>query len=350
MGSSTFLDVSVSADVSCKSCLCSPSCEESCVEREKHTFSDTDEKATKRNPLEDLEISSSSEEEDSDDFLTFSDIDEKAMKRNPLEDLEISSSSEEEDSDDSLVQELGISFSDVLHAHDNLEPVCVRNLGSDQDENCNHHKTKPLFLATSILDGSSKHTTILCSSVVQPSTLDALEEFSCGTVHNDNISLVETPASAGPLAKKPISALKGSRKKQGKHLTTKLSVKWAPEVYDPPITSSSHTVKGHHRSHRHKTKKDYNTYKYMKGKSSRGSVSERKHTHHRSSSKSLMDPRVLRSQTLGISSRQVLNSSGQSKMEPPERGVIRSPDKIIRASSCYLESLTPIPLPVANAS
>lgn len=319
MGSSTLLDGSVSADVGCKSCLCSPSCAQSCVKREKYTFSD---------------------------------IDEKSMKTNPLEDLEIYSSSEEEDFEYLIDQELGISFSDVLHVLDNLEPLCVENLGSDQNENCNHHKTQPLLLATNILDGSSKHSNILCSTVVQPSTLDTLEEYSCGTMHNDNISMAETPASADRLAKKPISALKGSREKQGKHMTTKLSVKWAPEVYDPPITSSSHTVKGHHRHHRHKSRKDYYTQKYTKGKSSRGGVSERKHTHRRSSSSSLMDPRILRLQAPGSSSsrRQVLNSFAQPKMEPPKRAVIKSPEKVIRGSSCYLESLTPIPLPVAKAS
>ncbi|KAJ6831595.1 transcription initiation factor TFIID subunit 2-like [Iris pallida] len=318
MGSSTFLDGSVSADVGCKSCLCSPSCEESCVKREKHTFSDIDEKSVKTNPPEDLEISSSSEEEDSEHLIDL---------------------------------ELGISFSDVLHVHDNLEPICVGNLGSDQDENSNHHKAQPLLLATGILDGSSKHTTALCSSVLQHSTIDSVEEFSCGTVNNDNISIAETPtpASADPLAKKPISALKGSRVKQGKYLTTKLGVKWAPEVYDPPVTSSSHTVKAQHRHHHHKTKKDYNTHKYTKGKSSRGSVNERKHAYRRSSSSSLMDPRISRSQAPGSSSsRQVRNSFGQSKMEPPELAVLRSPEKTIRGSSCCLESLTPIPLPVAK--
>lgn len=272
---------------------------------------------------------------------TFSDIDEKSMKTNPPDDLEISSSSEEEDSEHLIDQALGISFSDVLHVHDNLEPLCIGNLGSDRDENSNHHKAQPLLLATSILDGSSKHTTVLCSSVVQHSNLDSVEEFSCGTLNNDNV-IAETPAFADPLAKKPISALKGSRRKQGKYLTTKLGVKWAPEVFDPPVTSSSHTVKAHHCRHHHKTKKDYNTHKYTKGKSSRGSVNEQKHTYRRSSSSSLMDLRILRSQALGSSSRQIQNSFGQSKMKPPERAVLRSPGKTIRGSSCCLESPTPI--------
>ncbi|KAI3738414.1 hypothetical protein L2E82_28445 [Cichorium intybus] len=45
-----------------------------------------------------------------------------------------------------------------------------------------------------------------------------------------------------PIASKPVSAIKGSREKRGETPPQKLTVKWAPEVYDPVPTSVSHTV------------------------------------------------------------------------------------------------------------
>lgn len=334
MGNSAPRNRSVSAVIDCKSCLCSHSSEESCVKRERYTS----------------------------DF-------EKSMETNPLDDLEISSSiDQQQELEHWIVEELNASESEVLHVCDNLGPLCVSNLVLDQEENCNYEENQPLLLPTDMLDGPNMHGIVLCSSVVQPYPLplDAIEELSCGTVDKGKLSL-EAPASACTLpVKKLISAFKGSREKQGKCLGTKLSVKWAPEVYDPPITSSLHTVKGRQRHHHHKTKKDYNVHKYTKGKPSRGS--ERKHAH-RSSSGSLVDPRILRLQALrasnrqephscvvsrlqalSASNRQEPNSCYQSKMEHPDYVVRRSLENIIRGSSCYMEPLAPITLPVAKAS
>lgn len=78
-----------------------------------------------------------------------------------------------------------------------------------------------------------------------------------------------------PTSLKLVSAMKGSREKQGLH-TGKLSVNWAPDVYEPPHTSQSHTVKSHNqyagymskKSHRHKSKR--------KGKSPRSRNTEKK--------------------------------------------------------------------------
>ncbi|XP_050379921.1 uncharacterized protein LOC126797321 [Argentina anserina] len=44
-----------------------------------------------------------------------------------------------------------------------------------------------------------------------------------------------------PSPLKLLSAMKGSREKEGLS-TEKLTVKWAPDVYDPPVTLMSHTV------------------------------------------------------------------------------------------------------------
>lgn len=79
-----------------------------------------------------------------------------------------------------------------------------------------------------------------------------------------------------------VSAMKGSRAKRG--IVTKLSVSWAPDVYDPPVTSDSHTLRPHQRSSR----KSHYKYKPPKGssgsRSSSGSKKDKKHSHHSSSS------------------------------------------------------------------
>lgn len=80
-----------------------------------------------------------------------------------------------------------------------------------------------------------------------------------------------------------VSAMKGTRAKQG--IMTRLSVSWAPDVYDPPVTSDSHTVRGHQRSSRK------GNYKYKPSKSSStssrstgGTKRDKKHSRHSSSS------------------------------------------------------------------
>lgn len=76
--------------------------------------------------------------------------------------------------------------------------------------------------------------------------------------------------------------MKGGRAENGISPTTKLHVKWAPEVYDPPATSMSNTVKKGHQQ-RTKAKKKNHKNKH-KGKSSRGSGTERKHANRGSAS------------------------------------------------------------------
>ncbi|XP_022747736.1 uncharacterized protein LOC111297307, partial [Durio zibethinus] len=76
-----------------------------------------------------------------------------------------------------------------------------------------------------------------------------------------------------PTPLKLVSALKGSREKQGLS-PKKLTVTWAPDVYDPPPTSVLHTVRGkkQQKSKKNNDKKK-NGKKGQKGSySTRGSV------------------------------------------------------------------------------
>nr|GEV19387.1 hypothetical protein [Tanacetum cinerariifolium] len=72
-----------------------------------------------------------------------------------------------------------------------------------------------------------------------------------------------------PTHLKPVSAMKGSREKRGAAPAVKLTVKWAPDVYDPIPTSVSH-VATNNRSSRHSKKNSRNKQK-SGSKSSRGS-------------------------------------------------------------------------------
>ncbi|XP_020253592.1 uncharacterized protein LOC109830667 isoform X2 [Asparagus officinalis] len=225
-----------------------------------------------------------------------------------LEDIHSSTREEpEEDFKDSTVKELGISLYEALQIHDPSEPLCVRNSISNEESICDKLEVVPLSFDTDVLEVLNKHATILCSELAQSYLInaDAGAGLSCTMVQNENSYKAESVAFVQPLPAmtKLIPALKGSRAQNGIHLDTKLSVKWAPEVYDPPITSSSHTVKGHWSHHHHgsKAKKDYlGHHKYSRGKSSRNSIPERKRSHRRTTSSSLIDPRVSRLQELSV--------------------------------------------------
>ncbi|WMV44386.1 hypothetical protein MTR67_037771 [Solanum verrucosum] len=74
---------------------------------------------------------------------------------------------------------------------------------------------------------------------------------------------------SSPTALTLVSAIKGSREKQGK-APKKLSVKWAPDVYDPIPTAVSH-VPNKVQRHRSDHRKNGKNKQKSNGKSSRGS-------------------------------------------------------------------------------
>ncbi|KAK4432378.1 hypothetical protein Salat_0999900 [Sesamum alatum] len=69
---------------------------------------------------------------------------------------------------------------------------------------------------------------------------------------------------------KLVSAMKGSRKKQGT-APKKLSVTWAPDVYDPTPTAASHVPSNKNQHYRNDGKKHGKNKQKRGGKSSRGS-------------------------------------------------------------------------------
>ncbi|KAB2622198.1 chloride intracellular channel protein 6-like [Pyrus ussuriensis x Pyrus communis] len=93
------------------------------------------------------------------------------------------------------------------------------------------------------------------------------EEVLCGDENHHHAYLRSVSL---PSPSKLLSALKGSRAKEGLS-PGKLSVKWAPDVYDPPATSMSHTVTGK-KQQKSKNKKNWKKdgKKGQKSSSSRG--------------------------------------------------------------------------------
>lgn len=76
-----------------------------------------------------------------------------------------------------------------------------------------------------------------------------------------------------PTSLKLVSAMKGSREKRGIRVE-KLSVSWAADVYDPPVTSQSHTVTNDNQHGFKTSKKSYRNKN--KHKASRKSNNEKK--------------------------------------------------------------------------
>ncbi|KAI3809416.1 hypothetical protein L1987_25388 [Smallanthus sonchifolius] len=119
-----------------------------------------------------------------------------------------------------------------------------------------------------------KHATFPSSG----KTLSSQDGITSGlSTHGDNIKSNDPSVIRSislPTHRKPVSAMKGSREKRGAAPPVKLTVKWAPEVYDPIPTSVSHVVTNRSSS-KHSKKNSKNKQKHG-SKSSRGSKSKDK--------------------------------------------------------------------------
>ncbi|CAK9147244.1 unnamed protein product [Ilex paraguariensis] len=97
-------------------------------------------------------------------------------------------------------------------------------------------------------------------------------------VENGNAKTVAWPPPRTislPTPSKLLSAMKGSREKQGAH-TQKLTVTWAPDVYDPTPSAASHVATNKPQRHRNDSKKNGKNKQKGSGKSTRGSKGKEK--------------------------------------------------------------------------
>ncbi|XP_074589173.1 uncharacterized protein LOC141845034 isoform X2 [Curcuma longa] len=189
---------------------------------------------------------------------------ENILKNVASEDLDILSINEK---DELIIGELGQFLNGILHVGDSYKVGCDSDHDTDQDETFAVDQVDVTPMDDNKLEDFNKHVSgHLMEYWLSPPSQDTREPL--------NITR-DVENSEKPSTSKLISALKGSRAQLGVQPNTKLSVKWAPDVYDPPVTSDCHTVKGHHRRYRI-IKKEPRKQKHSKNKSHKSSSHDRK--------------------------------------------------------------------------
>ncbi|CAN4114572.1 unnamed protein product [Withania somnifera] len=136
-----------------------------------------------------------------------------------------------------------------------------------------------------------------------------------------------------------VSAIKGSREKQGS-VPRKLTVTWAPDVYDPIPTSVSH-VPNKGQSHKSGKKKNGKNKQKNNGKSSRGSKGRDKKQARKHGGSSQISCHSLDDSNITASSSEVQSSIVDFDID--------SPDPFC-GSSFLKNSITKLHFPVAEAS
>lgn len=172
-----------------------------------------------------------------------------------------------------VISDLEHTFSESLHIQDDQRSEHASNendIYNEAEENlCGGFKQQDTKLGMKCLKKSASFPiadTLLSSSSsdeeVDTSSKESPSEQSAHQTYSRSISL--------PAPQKLISAMKGSREKHGAS-PTKLTVKWAPDVYDPVPTLVSHTVRSKKQLKSRKKKAEKkNGKKGQKGNSSRG--------------------------------------------------------------------------------
>ncbi|OVA03528.1 hypothetical protein BVC80_1651g28 [Macleaya cordata] len=250
-------------------------------------------------------------------------------------------------SEDYVAAELGSALSEVLHFQDahELVPDCVpatylkTKSQMEKEKVCDELRIHLASLSTaSTKSGFSRSATFPCSKSEMPDK----------GLYEQNGYQACTRSTSLPVPLKLVSAMKGGRENQGIP-QKKLTVTWAHDVYDPPTTLVSHSVKGGYsqqRSTRSNKKSSSSSKHKHKGKSSRGSNSDyykkqyRKHIGH---SESRTKQAATKDRLL------ILNNINQTTIELSDFAVAFGQD--IKCGSSYsMKSLTEVHLPVAEAT
>lgn len=145
----------------------------------------------------------------------------------------------------------------------------------DFQKNYEYDKSRQSKISTQATEDSFGKFATCSSSTKTLSPEDAItSEVSKQGDNVESLSPSKLCSTSMPTHLKPVSAMKGSREKWGVAPPVKLTVKWAPDVYDPIPTSVSHVVTSS-RSSRHSKKNSRNKQKSV-SKSSRGSKGKEK--------------------------------------------------------------------------
>ncbi|CAI9268150.1 unnamed protein product [Lactuca saligna] len=171
-----------------------------------------------------------------------------------------------------------------IHTPESTQNLSVDKLGNNVTQFLNIQDDKDVVPGSKPPHGKYEkyfsNPTFICSI---ESTLSPGASVEAITVNEptpcDNLKSVHPTCShppSLPTAWKPVSAMKGSREKRGVTPPQKLTVKWAPDVYDPVPTSVSHTVTNRNNKPQRQTKKNTKSKQKNGNKSSRGSGSKYK--------------------------------------------------------------------------
>ncbi|XP_076955183.1 uncharacterized protein LOC143629892 [Bidens hawaiensis] len=192
-----------------------------------------------------------------------------------------------------FVDELTVDVTNNLNIQDTIEHDSI---SSASHKSCEFQKKGSCdeFLSSKTMIQApekclSKHATFPSSGKTFSHQDSVTSELS---THGDNIKPNDPSAFRSvslPARLNPVSAMKGSRDKRGVAPPVKLTVKWAPDVYDPIPTSVSHVVTNSKPSLKHSKRNSKNKQKHG-SKSSRGSKSKDKRQVRKSSGSSSSSP------------------------------------------------------------
>ncbi|KAJ7972520.1 BRI1-KD interacting protein [Quillaja saponaria] len=168
-----------------------------------------------------------------------------------------------------LVKDLENTLHESLHIQD------TGSIEHTYDENDNNDTKFTMKCLSRCATFPNPNLVLYPSSSDEEAVTPLLEPFSENSTRQTYSRSVSLPT---PL--KPVSAMKVSREKQGAS-REKLTVKWAPDVYDPAPTSSSHTVKSKKQqksknNKKNEKKNDKKNGKKGKKANSRGSSGKEK--------------------------------------------------------------------------
>ncbi|KAK2974211.1 hypothetical protein RJ640_014479 [Escallonia rubra] len=179
---------------------------------------------------------------------------------------------------DVSVDDLGADLTELLNIQGDQDSVsgsilnCGKN-GVEKDNIVEKPSQSKLTTVTSE-KGLSKSATFPCSNVTSSvASVDGQNEddmVSEVLPHGHVKANPAYPRSISlPTPLKLVSAMKGTREKLGTPPPKKLTVTWAPDVYDPTPTAVSHVVSNKPQRHRNESRKNAKNKQKGSGKASR---------------------------------------------------------------------------------
>ncbi|KAJ8532965.1 hypothetical protein K7X08_015854 [Anisodus acutangulus] len=251
-----------------------------------------------------------------------------------------------------FVNDLGHHFSESLNIEDGENLIYKEDSNTLEEEGCEDiHANDTDNSITDSEKSFIKSATFPCSAMSTPPS-----ELLYGQKEQKaDAKSTDLPCSRSislPTASKLVSAIKGSREKQGKP-PKKLAVTWAPDVYDPIPTAVSH-VPSKVQRHRSDNRKNGKYKQKSNSKSSRGSKGKdkkqgRKHGGRTKSYHPLEDNHVMSCSSFHSLEDNITAHSSGLQAGAVDYDIGSAPDPFC-GSSFLKKSVTKLHFPIAEAS